>query len=211
MELSLPGAHDAATESLTIGKCQDKDIAELWDAGVRVFDLRPSDSSDECMIYHGNAITGNTGVTLKAALTTINNRLTSNGSEFAIVLMRKEDGGDSWASKVKAVMDQFSNVMPFRSNLRLGDVRGRILVLSLGHHDSGGGACGAQLPDGRLHGAGRGRPGHRHRLDRGLLAAHLLLPPHQAEGICRNLLTDTLTAARASPPINRPTNKPSAI
>lgn len=129
-QLSLPGAHDAATESLTIGKCQDKDIAELWDAGVRVFDLRPSDSGDECMIYHGNAITGNTGVTLKAALTTINNRLTSNGSEFAIVLMRKEDGGDSWASKVKAIMDQFSNVMPFRSNLRLGDVRGRILVLS---------------------------------------------------------------------------------
>ena len=129
-QLSLPGAHNAATKSLSIGKCQDKDIAELWDAGVRVFDLRPSDSGDECMIYHGNAITGNTGVTLKAALTTINNRLTSNGSEFAIVLMRKESGDDSWASKVKAVMDQFSSVMPFRPNLRLGDVRGKILVLS---------------------------------------------------------------------------------
>ena len=126
-QLSLPGAHDAATKSLSIGKCQDKDIAGLWDAGVRVFDLRPTDSGDDCTINHGIL---STGVTLKAALTTINSRLSSNTSEFAIVLMRKESGGDSWASKVANVISQFSNVMPFRQNLRLGDVRGKILVLS---------------------------------------------------------------------------------
>ena len=126
-QMSLPGAHDAATKSLSIGKCQDKDIAGLWDAGVRVFDLRPTDSGNDCMINHGSL---STTVTLKAALTTINSRLSSNSSEFAIVLMRKEDGGDSWASKVANVISQFSNVMPFRQNLRLGDVRGKILVLS---------------------------------------------------------------------------------
>ena len=126
-QLSLPGAHDAATKSLSIGKCQDKDIAGLWDAGVRVFDLRPTDSGNDCTINHGIL---STGVTLKAALTTINGRLSSNTSEFAIVLMRKESGGDSWASKVANVISQFSNVMPFRQNLRLGDVRGKILVLS---------------------------------------------------------------------------------
>ena len=126
-QLSLPGAHDAATKSLSIGKCQDKDIAGLWDAGVRVFDLRPTDSGDDCTINHGSL---STGVTLKAALTTINGRLSSYSTEFAIVLMRKEDGGDTWASKVKAVFDQFSNVMPFSQNLRLCDVRGKILVLS---------------------------------------------------------------------------------
>lgn len=41
-----------------------------------------------------------------------------------------------------------------------------------------------------------GGAGHRHRLDRGLLAAHLLLPPHQAEGICRNLLTFQQVSAK---------------
>lgn len=127
-QLSLPGAHDAATKSLSIGKCQDKDIAGLWDAGVRVFDLRPTDSGDDCTINHGIL---STGVTLKAALTTINGRLSNNSSEFAIVLMRKEDGdANTWASKVSAIINQFSNVIPFSKNLRLGDVRGKIIVLS---------------------------------------------------------------------------------
>ncbi len=126
-QLSLPGAHDAAAKGIISGVCQDKDIAGLWDAGVRVFDLRPTDSGNDCTINHGIL---STGVTLKAALTTISSRLSSNSSEFAIVLMRKESGGDTWASKVANVIGQFSNVMPFRQNLRLGDVRGKILILS---------------------------------------------------------------------------------
>ena len=126
-QMSLPGAHDAAAKGILSGNCQDKDIAGLWDAGVRVFDLRPTDSGNDCTINHGML---STGVTLKAALTTINGRLSSNSSEFAIVLMRKEDGGDSWATKVANVISQFSNVMPFSPGLRLGDVRGKILVLS---------------------------------------------------------------------------------
>ena len=137
-QMSLPGAHDAATghgfSSISAigaafaGKCQDKDIAGLWDAGIRVFDLRPTDSGDDCTINHGSLVTK---TTLRAALTTINGRLSSNPSEFAIVLMRKEDGDVSaWTTKVSAIFNNYSNVMPFRQNLRLGDVRGKILVLS---------------------------------------------------------------------------------
>ena len=137
-QMSLPGAHDAATgegfSSISAigaafaGKCQDKDIAGLWDAGVRVFDLRPTDDGDDCTINHGSLVTN---TTLRAALTTINGRLSSNSSEFAIVLMRKEDGDASaWTTKVSAIINSYSNVMPFRQNLRLGDVRGKILVLS---------------------------------------------------------------------------------
>lgn len=134
-QMSLPGAHDAATQSLSIGKCQDKDIAGLWDAGVRVFDLRPTDSGDDCTINHGSLATN---TTLRAALTTITGRLSTYGSEFAIVLMRKEDGGDSWASKVAAIINSFSDyVIPFRTNLRLGDVRGKVLVLSRDEFASG--------------------------------------------------------------------------
>lgn len=129
-QLSLPGAHNAATKSLSIiGKCQDKDIAGLWDAGVRVFDLRPSDNGDACTIYHGIL---STGVTFKSALSTITGRLQSYPTEFAIILMRKEDGdADTWKTKVSSIVNSFSGyVMPFKPNLRLGDVRGKLLILS---------------------------------------------------------------------------------
>ncbi|MBO7140081.1 MAG: hypothetical protein J6W19_05860 [Prevotella sp.] len=129
-QLSLPGAHDAATETLSIGKCQDKDLAGLWDAGVRVFDLRPTDGNG-CPIYHGVL---STGINLTQALTTITGRLQSNPQEFAIVLMRNEnDNGitDNWKSRVTSIMSSFSSyVIPFNNNLRLGDVRGKVIVLS---------------------------------------------------------------------------------
>ena len=129
-QLSLPGAHDAATKSLSIGKCQDKDLAGLWDAGVRVFDLRPTDG-DGCPINHGILTTG---INLTEALTTITGRLQNNPKEFAIVLMRNEnDNGstDNWKSRVGAIISNFSNyVIPFNNNLRLGDVRGKVVILS---------------------------------------------------------------------------------
>lgn len=136
-QLSIPGAHNAATgtlSSLTAGKCQDKDLAGLWDAGVRVFDLRPYDT-ENCPIYHGSGLfAANTGITLSGALTTITGRLQSHPSEFAIILMRNEnDGGSSnnWKSRVKSIMDNFSDyVIPFSPNRRLGDVRRKVLVLS---------------------------------------------------------------------------------
>lgn len=138
-QLSIPGAHNAATGhgfsgiggaigGAVAGKCQDKTIAGLWDAGVRVFDLRPTDDGDDCTINHESLATK---TTLRAALSTITGRLSSYNSEFAIILMRKEQGGDSWGTKVAAVVNSFSSfVMPFSPNLRLGDVRGKILILS---------------------------------------------------------------------------------
>lgn len=127
-QMSLPGAHDAAAKGILSGNCQDKDIAGLWDAGVRVFDLRPTDSGNDCTINHGIL---STGVTLREALEAITGRLSANGTEFAIILMRKESGGDTWASKVSTVINSFSSyVMPFSPNLRLGDVRGKVLILS---------------------------------------------------------------------------------
>ena len=137
-QMSLPGAHNAATGhgfsglgaigGAISGKCQDKELAGLWDAGVRVFDLRPSDSGDDCTINHGSLATK---LTLRQALTTITGRLSTYSSEFAVVLMRKEDGEASlWQPKVAAIVGSFSNVMPFSPGLRLSDVRGKVLVIS---------------------------------------------------------------------------------
>lgn len=138
-QMSLPGAHNAATGhgfsgivgtigGAVNGKCQDRDLAGQWDAGVRVFDLRPTTSGDDCTINHGILPTQ---LTLRQALTTLSGRLTAYPSEFAVVLMRKEDGdADEWKTKVSAIVGSFTNVMPFSPNLRLGDVRGKILILS---------------------------------------------------------------------------------
>lgn len=137
-QMSLPGAHDAATGhgfsglvsvigGAAAGKCQDLELGGQWNAGVRVFDLRPT-ADDGCPINHGDL---ETKINLTQALDIINGKLTSNPSEFAIVLMRKEKGDAStWTTKVSAIFNNYSNVIPFRQNLRLGDVRGKILVLS---------------------------------------------------------------------------------
>ena len=129
-QLSLPGAHDAATKGVSVGECQTITLEQLWDAGVRVFDLRPTDANN-CPIYHGSL---STGINLTQALTTITGRLQSNNQEFAIILMRNEnDNGstDNWKSRVTAIMNNFSSyVKPFNNNLRLGDVRGKVVVLS---------------------------------------------------------------------------------
>lgn len=129
-QLSLPGAHDAATKGVSIGECQTITIEQLWDAGIRVFDLRPTDAAN-CPIYHGAL---STGVNLTQALTNITGRLHSYPNDFAIILMRNEnDNGstDNWKTRVTAIMSNFSDyVIPFNNNLRLGDVRGKVVVLS---------------------------------------------------------------------------------
>ena len=107
-QLSLPGAHDAATGTLSSsGKCQTLSLTGLWDAGVRVFDLRPTDDTN-CPIYHGAGLTGsNTGITLTDALNDITGKLNTYPREFAIILMRNEnDKGstDNWKSRVGAIL-----------------------------------------------------------------------------------------------------------
>ena len=139
-QLSLPGAHDAATGegfsgtsaigAAFSGKCQGMGLGALWDAGVRVFDLRPTDGNN-CPINHGSL---QTNVNLTQALTTITGRLQAHPREFAIVLMRNEnDKGstDNWKTRVTDIINNFASyVVPFNNNLRLQDVRGKVVVMS---------------------------------------------------------------------------------
>jgi len=54
--LTIPGAHDAASSSITSWtlwtRTQEKNVAELWNCGVRAFDLRPALVDGELGIYH---------------------------------------------------------------------------------------------------------------------------------------------------------------
>ena len=139
-QLSIPGAHDAGTgegfsgtsaiAAMVSGKCQSLGLAAQWDAGVRCFDLRPTDGNN-CPINHGSL---QTKINLTDALNTITGLLQANPTEFAIVLMRNEnDKGstDNWKPRISSILNNFSSyVIPFSHNLRLQDVRGKVIVLS---------------------------------------------------------------------------------
>lgn len=54
--LSIPGAHDAASATITAYKrwtrTQELDIAGLWNGGVRAFDLRPAWVDGSMGLFH---------------------------------------------------------------------------------------------------------------------------------------------------------------
>lgn len=99
--LSLPGAHDAATGEGWMGiaeitgdlaaKAQDLTVAEQWNAGVRVFDIRPQ--VDESKSYNGETVYDVKGLKLLNAVIAQNFRQSTG-----IIEARKasERADDSW-------------------------------------------------------------------------------------------------------------------
>ena len=140
-QLSIPGAHDAATSGVSsisayFAKTQNLTLSDQWDAGVRVFDLRPTDESADGPIYHGaGTFRASTGVTLRSALNTLKTKLTVNNKEFAIVIIRNENntGQDNgkWKNVIKPILDSYNDVLTeWHRDLTLGDVRGKIIVFA---------------------------------------------------------------------------------
>jgi len=141
-QLSLPGSHDAATgEGVAFGtsgfaKVQNLTLDEQWTSGVRVFDLRVKDDDGTLNLYHGIA---KCDITFPEAMTKITGYVTTYPDEFAIVLLRDEsDGGGAspWYSDVATALESYGNlVTSFRSDLTVGEMRGKVLVLT---RDNGG-------------------------------------------------------------------------
>lgn len=140
-QLSIPGTHDSATgHGFTswlmenYATTQDLNISAQWSVGVRAFDLRPAVSGNALQIYHGVAATK---LWFHDALADICRQLDAEPTEFAIVLMRHEDDGDSnntnWASLTESafadptVADRLATFSP---DLTVGEARGKIIVLS---------------------------------------------------------------------------------
>lgn len=136
--LSIPGAHDAATgEGLFVaglGKTQTLGLAEMWDCGVRAFDLRPAYVSDVLGIYHGKI---KTKVTFGEALDILSAKLDETPGEFAIVLMREEveaeknPGRQRWPQALGEHIEALgSKAAIFKPGMTVGDLRGKILFIS---------------------------------------------------------------------------------
>ena len=113
---------------------QDLTIVEQLSAGVRAFDLRPYVNDDELNINHGIV---QTKTDFNVAIDTLISFLKNHSDEFIVIHMLEcdEDGTEEedYAKILFSILeddsrkDYFTN---FQRNLKVADVRGKILILS---------------------------------------------------------------------------------
>jgi hypothetical protein len=143
-EVSIPGAHDAATGSGWAGlygpignkfaKTQDLDLRQLWDVGIRAFDLRPAMHKHYMSLNHGMVPTR---LHFDEVLYRFRDWLRDNPSEFIVIhLLHAGDGDkvkDSYETRLQQLLTRLDLrdwLADFRPDLRVGDVRGKMLILS---------------------------------------------------------------------------------
>ena len=148
-QMSIPGAHDAATgeEMATIigdifASTQEQTLAKQWNLGVRAFDLRPAiydkiiGSTNELWLYHGMT---RVAVSWASAMSTIKSNLTDNPGEFAIVLFRHEDEGtlekNNNTTDFNNYMTNWINansswIVDWKPDLTIDECRGKIILIS---------------------------------------------------------------------------------
>ena len=143
LELSIPGAHDAATSTINtltlFTRTQELNVAELWNCGVRAFDLRPAWKDGTLGIYHDRY---DANVSFQHIMNMLQIALKRDPGEFAIVLVRHEqeaDGNDpDWAEMMGAYLGSSAdNLVPYTPGLTVGEMRGKILVLSRNEYAGG--------------------------------------------------------------------------
>ncbi len=148
--LSIPGTHDAVTgdgTAFSIGRTQSLTLSAQWDLGIRAFDFRPGyrkvrvrafKYQNELHVYHGFIPTK---TSFKGAVRTLMDRIDANPSEFAVVIMQFENGSPLYDDRSvwNSLMCEFLSSeetfpsrfrIDYRPDLTVGDLRGKILVLS---------------------------------------------------------------------------------
>lgn len=147
--LSIPGAHDAASSTITAFKLwtrtQELNVAELWNCGVRAFDLRPAWVDGEMGLYHDKY---SAHISFPAVMHLLVLALERHPGEGAIVLIRHEEEADGncteWAAEMGKCLQEFlPHLVDWHPDLTLAELRGKILVLSRNRFD--GGPMGAYI------------------------------------------------------------------
>ena len=141
--MSIPGAHDAASATITAYKrwtrTQELDIAGLWNCGVRAFDLRPAWVDGSMGLYHDKY---SAHIGFKTVMDALILALDRHPGEGAIVIIRHEEEADGnapeWASEMGSMLDGHrARLASWRPEMTLGDLRGKILVLSRNSYEGG--------------------------------------------------------------------------
>lgn len=140
--LSIPGSHDAATGSGwasledmgdRYAKTQELTIAEQWTLGVRAFDLRPCAYEGYLNVNHGIMPTK---LHFDEVLMQLRDSLVANPSEFVILhVLHAKDGDmvENYEQQLMQLMvsDELKDyLVDFKKNLRVQDLRGKMLLLS---------------------------------------------------------------------------------
>lgn len=145
-EVSIPGAHDAATghgfESLLgsmFAQTQDLDLATQWSLGVRAFDLRPIVKDGYLGISHGIM---ETKLHFDEAMQLLRDSLIRNPSEFAVIHLLYADGFEDDKEAYRTMLLELLQsdglkdyVVDFRRDLTVGQMRGKILLMSRDSYD----------------------------------------------------------------------------
>ena len=153
-QMSIPGAHDAATgeEMASIigdlfASTQEQTLQRQWDLGVRAYDLRPAlyDKNEvllwgtknyELWLYHGMT---RVAVSWESAINTLKANLSDNPGEFAIVLFRHEDestlykntNGDDFNTYMTNYINANKDwIVDWKPDLTIGECRGKIILVS---------------------------------------------------------------------------------
>lgn len=149
-QMSIPGVHDAGTghgfttwHSIIgeeFARTQSKTLTEMWNSGIRCFDLRPAVDDGDLRICHGYV---NTTLMFSTAISTLCSLLDQHPSETAIVIIRHESEGDSgsgnWNNLIKSKLSSSpanSHTINFNPKLKMGDVRHKLIVLCRDTYDT---------------------------------------------------------------------------
>lgn len=143
--VSIPGAHDACTAGVDDAqfpwfKTQTLDIQQMWDAGVRSFDIRPTVRGSSLGIFHSVA---DTHTTFEEVIGVLEDNLERHPGEFAVVVFRHEDDADT-GDNFEELMGTFLGsglregvAVDFRDDLTVGELRGHILFFGRTSYDNG--------------------------------------------------------------------------
>lgn len=137
-QLSIPGTHDSATgngvDMAGFSQCQDIDVATQWSVGVRAFDFRPKVKDGYLNINHG---VSETKLRLDSALYLLRDSLKAHPSEFAVIHCLYASAYENDKANYVALLTELLSsedlkdyFVPFRRDLTVGDMRGKILLLS---------------------------------------------------------------------------------
>lgn len=138
-KMSIPGTHDTAADSGNDWvKTQDKNIEQQLNSGIRFFDIRLVHENGVLKLCH-NTHTFNTTFDRDVLKTTVE-FLKEHPSETVIMTIKRDndwdhDGGTKYRGALQKALEGDRALTPymvksFRSDFTLGDLRGKMLIIS---------------------------------------------------------------------------------
>lgn len=136
--VSIPGTHDSATGGNSVSafsEAQEAEIPEMMTRGIRAWDFRPGLRNGQAWCYHG---TEATNTSFADAMKMLTDFLAAHPNEFFVIHLFKGNLGDSDTADQQTLNARINEIIntgdlakyfvDFRPDLKVGDVRGQIVI-----------------------------------------------------------------------------------